>query len=73
MYLGFPPPLPSVHVMKEVVCLICIGIMTFWCKYQNWGKFWVSVQGLNTLKNIMKINLISFSSYNNFMVMEMWV
>ena len=73
MSLSLPPPFLSVYVMKEPICLILVGIIMFWCKYQNWSESRIPIQSSHTFKYIMEIYIICFPSNNNFMMMEVWV
>ena len=51
-HLHTPPPFSCMHIMKEMYCMVIIGIVPFGYEYQVRRKFWITKEGLYALNDI---------------------
>jgi hypothetical protein len=70
MHLCCPPPFPHIHVMIHLCCVIQVCIMTIRLENKIRQKIWISPQRLNTIYNIMSIEIKRFAPNHNFMAFE---
>ena len=70
--LSFPPPFTSMHIMIQPICLIGIKVVTLGSKDQNRQKFWVTIQRLNTLKDVVEVDIKGLTHNNYLLAFEAW-
>jgi len=64
--LGFPPPLPHVHVTVNLGYLVFIDIVLLRLEDQIWCEFWISIKSTNALNNVPVVEVQSLASNGNF-------
>jgi hypothetical protein len=70
-YLCVPPPLSSVHVMKQLYGLIFISIVMLWYKYKKISEVRVAIQHFDAFNDVSVEDIKCFTCDNNLFVLEL--